>query len=99
MGGLLVRSSGHPPVFFQFADKTFNNVTFFIFVAIYLKPKLVALSKRNYRLQSGVFNPPAQRLAVVTLIASPFGLGRLSHARQVQGHGYNHLTALVTAPT
>lgn len=69
MGGLLVIAGGHPPVFFQSADKTLDNITLFICVPVYLGRQFVALSERNYRLQSGFFNLPPQCLAVVSLVA------------------------------
>jgi hypothetical protein len=56
MGGFFVVSGGHSPIFFQPANKTFNNVALFVSFAVNFRPKLMALSERNYWLKSGIRN-------------------------------------------
>jgi hypothetical protein len=70
MGGLLVISCRHPPVFFKPANKPFNGIALFIPFPVYLRPDFTAFPEGDYWSKASVFNLPAQSVTVVSFVAN-----------------------------
>jgi hypothetical protein len=69
VGGLFVIPSGHPPVFFQSADKSFNYIALLVAFSVDFGLYSAALSKGNYRLQASGLDLVTQCVAVIAFVA------------------------------